>query len=163
MLLDILQIKKNPSAKMQFSSEFKPDDSILYDRLAYYNAPGKLEGEYFYQDGSVFLKAELTVTILFSCDKCLKPVEYGLKVKIDEVFSKDSENCEFTYEGDTIVLDKLLHDEILLNLPSVVICGKDCKGLCHTCGTSLNIATCSCSTKVEEIKKNPFESLQNLL
>ena len=44
-------------------------------------------------------------------------------------------------------------------LPFAPLCGKDCKGLCQTCGENLNERTCEC--KNERIDPR-FESLKDL-
>ena len=41
-------------------------------------------------------------------------------------------------------MDKLVCSEILVSWPSKVLCKEDCKGLCNTCGTNLNLKTCDC-------------------
>ena len=35
------------------------------------------------------------------------------------------------YEGDSVDLDELVREQILLALPARHLCREDCKGLCH--------------------------------
>ena len=37
-----------------------------------------------------------------------------------------------------------LRAEILLELPTNILCSEDCKGLCPHCGINLNESTCNC-------------------
>ena len=48
----------------------------------------------------------------------------------------------------------------LLDVPGYALCREDCKGLCPTCGTNLNLAQCDCAT--EEVDPR-FAALSNLL
>ncbi len=45
---------------------------------------------------------------------------------------------------DTVDLEVLAHDAILLELPPAPLCRPDCLGLCSTCGADLNERTCDC-------------------
>ena len=47
-------------------------------------------------------------------------------------------------EGDSLDLDELVIQDILLQLPSKMLCKEDCKGLCSVCGTDLNFNECNC-------------------
>ena len=75
---------------------------------------------------SVNGKVHLTVCI--PCARCLEPTASGLDI-------------QFENELD---VDQLVHDEALLVWPERVLCRKDCKGLCSTCGQNLNHGSCSC-------------------
>ena len=48
------------------------------------------------------------------------------------------------FEGDSIDLDELVREQILLALPTRHLCREDCKGLCQKCGADLNAGDCSC-------------------
>ena len=86
------------------------------------------------------LKAELELP----CARCLAPA----KVAIDQPMSvllvpatpakgPDAEEYEFTadeadvatYDGDTVVLDDVVRDELLLELPMIPLCSQDCPGI----------------------------------
>ena len=47
-------------------------------------------------------------------------------------------------DGYMLDVDKLIMDEIVVALPTKVLCKEDCKGLCSICGTNLNNHTCDC-------------------
>ena len=38
----------------------------------------------------------------------------------------------------------MLYNEILVDLPTKVLCSEDCKGICRVCGHNLNEGTCDC-------------------
>ena len=47
----------------------------------------------------------------------------------------------------TLDLDELLRADILLSLPSKILCKEDCKGLCSVCGADRNKQECHCEEK----------------
>ena len=50
---------------------------------------------------------------------------------------------------DTLDLAPLVTEDILLELPTRILCREDCKGLCPKCGTNLNESTCDCNQDAE--------------
>ncbi len=50
-------------------------------------------------------------------------------------------------DGDQLDLDELVLSDILLSLPTKILCNEDCKGLCPVCGKDLNIGNCECKKK----------------
>ena len=46
-------------------------------------------------------------------------------------------------------LDALAEEDVVLNLPSKVLCKEDCKGLCPQCGKNLNDGPCDCKEPVD--------------
>lgn len=62
-------------------------------------------------------------------------------ILVHELAGEDEE--EFIVCGDyTLDLDELVAMDILLELPTRILCREDCKGLCPKCGTNLNESTC---------------------
>ena len=47
-------------------------------------------------------------------------------------------------DGYMLDEDKLIMDEIVVALPTKVLCKEDCKGLCLRCGANLNEGECGC-------------------
>ncbi len=45
---------------------------------------------------------------------------------------------------EEIDLSLLVHEEVLLALPSRPLCREECRGLCSQCGINLNLESCEC-------------------
>ena len=163
MLLDILQLRKNPGVKQSFELKFEPDSKILSQRMATFEGEASFKGVYFYHDGSVHIEGEIEARIVFNCDKCLKPVTCLYNTPFFEVFYRESVDGGYTYEGDNLVPDRAVNEAMLLNLPSSTYCRSECRGLCPVCGTDLNTESCDCVIEPEGSGKNPFSSLERLL
>jgi uncharacterized protein len=52
------------------------------------------------------------------------------------------------YSGDTIELQPVVRDNLVLAIPMKVVCQADCKGLCQQCGRDLNRDPCACAQEV---------------
>ncbi|MEG0585191.1 MAG: YceD family protein [Christensenellaceae bacterium] len=98
------------------------------------------------------------------CDRCLSDIIYEVDLDVDEIYKKDTQADDeesYTYTGETIYLDKMVYDAIMLALPQVFLCKEDCLGLCQQCGQNLNEKRCDCK-KDDTEKTNPFIELKGL-
>lgn len=50
-------------------------------------------------------------------------------------------------DGDAVDLTAIVHEQLLLAVPTTRLCRPDCRGLCPTCGANLNDATCACEPR----------------
>ncbi len=60
-----------------------------------------------------------------------------------------------------VALTEAIRGAVLGDLPFVVLCREDCKGLCPTCGCNLNEETCDCAERraAEVDPMSPFSAL----
>jgi uncharacterized protein len=106
------------------------------------------------------------------CARCVEPVQISLGADFDLIFrpaAADSEAPERSitapeteigyYLRDSLLLEDVLREQVLLSLPVRTLCKPDCKGLCPRCGVNRNSQTCSC----EEGPSDPrWEALSGL-
>jgi uncharacterized protein len=91
------------------------------------------------------------------CARCVEPVEIPLAAEFDLIFrpaEADQEAPERSitapeteigyYQKDSLVLEDVLREQVLLSLPVRTLCKPDCKGLCPRCGENRNSQPCSC-------------------
>ena len=85
------------------------------------------------------LKAELTAP----CARCLEPVRIvvdqaisallvpksAAKAEVEEYEFAPEEAETLTYEGETVVLDDMVRDELVLETPMIPLCREDCPGI----------------------------------
>ncbi|MDR3724456.1 MAG: DUF177 domain-containing protein [Terracidiphilus sp.] len=103
------------------------------------------------------LKGAFEGLFLVPCARCLEPVETTLKADFDLIFrpaEADHESGERAisadeteigyYLKDSLLLEDVLREQVLLSLPAKTLCKPDCKGLCPRCGQNRNIEVCSC-------------------
>jgi uncharacterized protein len=68
----------------------------------------------------------------------------GVDRRADEVAITEADTEIGYYEGDGLLLEDVLREQLLLASPVKLVCREDCKGLCPQCGTNLNTVTCNC-------------------
>jgi uncharacterized protein len=103
------------------------------------------------------LKGRFRVTVETPCARCVEPVEIPLGADFDLIFrpaDADAEALERSitapeteigyYQGDSLLLEDVLREQVLLSLPARTLCKPDCKGLCPRCGENRNTQPCSC-------------------
>jgi len=109
------------------------------------------------------IRGRLTTSLESNCARCLEPLTQDVKREFDllyrplgadagrdEISVTDAEAEISYYEGEGILLDDVIREQILLAVPLKVTCREDCKGLCPHCGKNLNQEQCSCAVTQEE-------------
>ncbi len=168
MFLDIKDLEIRP---LDFEEEFQPDvidlGSDILQRTAL-KASGRAEvveehhGKHeVIQD--IRLRGRLSTKLELQCARCLEPVPQdvnrefellyrplGVDAGRDELSVTDAEAEIGYYQGDGILLEDVLREQVLLALPLKVTCREDCRGLCLHCGKNLNQEQCSCAVPMED-------------
>lgn len=107
-----------------------------------------------------------------ACCMCLQPVALSLQLPMDlsvvpetlqpeadahGELTEEAVSVE-TYTDDRLDLGRILHDEVLLEVPQRIVCEEDCLGLCSSCGANRNTQPCSCNSN---LPTGPFAALAN--
>jgi uncharacterized protein len=58
----------------------------------------------------------------------------------------DAEMSVSVFDGEALDIDEIVKEQILLAVPSHMLCRDDCKGICPECGSDRNTGECSCVT-----------------
>ena len=119
--------------------------------------------------GKAEIHGKASLVLQMECDRCLKEVKK--KMELDffrEVFAPDEttedteeEDDQIFMEGYQLNVEDLLYSEILLNLPTKVLCREDCKGICRQCGKDLNEGECGCDTFVPDPRMAVIKDIFN--
>jgi uncharacterized protein len=108
---------------------------------------------------TVFIEGTAATTIEALCCRCLEmthlPVNSSFKYTYSpppanpqEEWELNAEDLDFAYyEDDTIDLDDLIFEQIMLQMPIKPLCRETCKGLCPHCGINMNVTSCRCQTE----------------
>jgi uncharacterized protein len=168
MFLDIKELELHP---LDFAEEFQPDVIDLGSE-ARQRGPLKASGhaevvEEHHGKHEVIkdirLRGGLSAELELQCARCLEPVPQqvrrdfellyrplGVDAGRDELSVTDAEAEIGYYQGEGVLLEDVLREQVLLALPLKITCREDCKGLCPHCGTNWNQEECSCSADVED-------------
>jgi uncharacterized protein len=159
MQIDITAAKKNPDKNYGFCLEYMPDNKLINNPLASFAGKAEFCGDYYYNDGDVYVKGKIRYKINYPCDRCSQNVRYNGLADFDDVFYGGDEG-DYVFSGCTIDFTKAADDAIMLDIPHKILCGEDCKGLCPLCGKNLNEGECGCAAITEE---NPFGILKQII
>ena len=118
------------------------------------------------ENEEVLGRFNLVTKIELTCARCLKRFpkkihcQYEQKFKSKtSVIEKDADILATISENQLDILPSI-QQEILLALPLLILCQKDCQGLCPKCGQNLNLKKCSCPRKVEN---KPLGKLRKII
>ena len=89
---------------------------------------------------------------------CGKEFNREDSIDVFEIYRREPTEDEYLLDGDEIILDDMIMDNLRLNLPVRFLCKEECKGVCTKCGKNLNDEECEC---VPEEKTSPFDVLKD--
>jgi uncharacterized protein len=177
MEFKIAELEKEP---IDFALQFNPG-AIDYGEEATQIAPLATDGraEVLHEHrgpreivSDIRLKGHWAGNFEVPCARCVEPVAIPLEADFDLLFrpiGADSAPAERSisapdteigyYQKDSLLLEDVLREQVLLSLPVRTLCKEDCKGLCPRCGANRNSQPCTC----EEGPKDPrWEALASL-
>ena len=154
MRIELEELERNGGA---FAHTYEAEELMLDDEQARLTVPPEVRGRVVREGREVRLRGSIRTRAEVECDRCLKTIEVPVETEFDVAFipSTDYERDEThelqaedlslsVFEGEEIDVDELVREQVLLALPSRVLCREDCKGLCPTCGVNRNTETCAC-------------------
>ena len=149
MILQLREIFQIEGMHLPVSYEITPEE--LSEVRGYtFAAPVAVSGEFYNRAGIVTLKYTVSCTLDVVCDRCLTELkrDYSYDFSHTVVPSLQSEGDIYdTYlvaQHDSIDMNETAISDLLLMLPTKMLCREDCKGLCDICGCYLNERTCNC-------------------
>ena len=86
----------------------------------------------------ILVSADIDGTAAGECGRCLIDIEQAVQVEIQELFAYSSDEAfEYEVHEDTIDLEPVIRDAVVLSLPFQPVCQEECLGLCPQCGVRL--------------------------
>jgi uncharacterized protein len=180
----LIRIKDLELQTLEFNEAFPPGAIDLgsdYTQVAPLQAIGRAElieenrGHKNILD-DIRIVGKLDTEVEVACARCLEPVRQPLhrdfellyrppgadKAKEDAAVSKGETEISY-YEGDGLLLEDVLREQVLLEAPYRALCQENCKGLCPTCGLNMNSGECHCKEVQPDPRWNALGSLRDKL
>jgi len=167
-----IELENLEGGKSDFAHVYDPDDLNPVDERVNLSGPAKVSGGIRLVGNEVFVNGHVETRAQVECDRCLKPVEIPVNADFELEYITGTEYessgvAELTeaemsvsvFDGDGIDVDEIVKEQILLAVPTRMLCREDCKGICPQCGTDRNTGACKCVT--EEIDPR-WAALKNL-
>ena len=99
-----------------------------------------------------------------NCRRCLTPITGLTSSSFREMYSAHPiEGETYPLRHDSVDLELVAREAILLDLPLAPLCGDDCLGLCPTCGVDRNETSCSCTSPATDQRWSALDGLSTTL
>jgi uncharacterized protein len=96
------------------------------------------------------------------CRRCLGVARGEVDVDVREMFEAEPvEGESYPLEHDSVDLEPVVREAVMLELPIAPVCSNDCKGLCPTCGVNRNETACTCDNEVRDPRWSALDSLRS--
>jgi len=181
MLIEIAELELHP---VDFQEEFPPDAidlgaDVRQTSVLKTGGRAQLVEEHHGKHKvikDIRLQGDLATRLELPCARCLEPVTQNVGRAFDLLYrplGTDAGNEELSvtaaeaeigyYQGEGLLLEDALREQVLLTVPLKVICREDCKGLCPTCGRNRNNEPCSCAPPAGDPRWEALKDLREKL
>ena len=155
-----IELANLEGGKGDFAHVYNPDELNPVDERVRLTAPATVNGKIRLAGNEVFVNGHVDTRTQVECDRCLKMIELPVNADFELEYItgteyESSEVAELTeaemsvsvFDGHALDVDEIVKEQILLAVPTRMLCREDCKGICPECGTDRNTGECNCETK----------------
>jgi uncharacterized protein len=154
-----IELENLEGGKGDFAHVYQPDELNPVDERIRLTAPASVKGNVRLSGNEVFVNGYIDTRAQVECDRCLEQIE--LPVSTDFALEyitgseyESSDVAELTedemlvsvFDGHAIDVDEIVKEQIVLAVPTRMLCRDDCKGICPECGIDKNTGECQCVT-----------------
>ena len=180
----LIRVRELELRKLEFNENFQPG-AIEFGPEFRQSGPLRSEGRAelvvehrgHHQDvEDIRLVGSVAAKLEFSCARCLDPVTHdvdksfdliyrplGVDRRGDEASISEAETEIGYYQGEGLLLEDVLREQVLLATPVRALCREDCKGLCPHCGRNLNVEQCDCAQHVSDPRWDALSDIKKKL
>jgi uncharacterized protein len=152
-----IELENLEGRKGDFAHVYQPDELNPVDERVRLTAPAAVNGKVRLSGNEVFVSGHVDTRAQVECDRCLQPVEAPVSADftLDYITGSEYESSEVAelteaemsvavFDGEGLDVDEIVKEQILLAVPTRMLCREDCKGICPECGIDRNTGECSC-------------------
>ena len=154
-----IELENLEGGKGSFARVYQPDDLDPVDERIRLTEPVSVKGNVRLAGTEVFVNGHIETRAQVECDRCLQPVDLPVTAVFDLEYITgrdyeasavaeltDAEMSVSVFDGEVIDVDEIVKEQILLAVPTRMLCREDCKGICPECGMDRNSGECTCIT-----------------
>jgi uncharacterized protein len=160
----LIRVQDLQLQEIRYQEEFRPgalDFGAGVQQKSVLHASGRAElleeheGARKIQD--IRVVGKFSTRLEMSCARCLDPVSRQVSASFDLIYRplgadarpeessiSEAETEIGFYQGEGVLLEDVLREQIMLALPLKAVCREACKGICPGCGRNLNTEVCVC-------------------
>ncbi|MGN0620956.1 MAG: YceD family protein [Porcipelethomonas sp.] len=146
MVVNLRQVFNITGERRDFEYEI-PASELSHAKSYDFAVPVSVKGSFYNRAGIVNMVYSVKFTLNIVCDRCLEELQkdYSFEFEHIVVTSVNKENDDYIIaENDSVDVNEIALSDIILELPTKMLCRDDCKGLCMVCGCNLNKSECNC-------------------
>lgn len=134
----------------------------------------EISGRVVRKGSQVFVNGRLSAQAQVDCDRCLKTIDVPVRTEFNlqyvtaadyqtmhDAALEESELALSVFDGEAIDLDEIVREQVLLAVPTRLLCREDCKGFCPKCGADKNLKDCGCQTEDSDPRWAGIRDLAN--
>src|SRR6185503_6351095 len=153
-----IELEKLEGGRGDFAHVYQPDELEGLDERIKLTQPAEIKGAVKRAGNDVFVDGHGETRVQVECDRCLKTVELpvsadfaleyipGAEYESSSAAALSEEEMSVSvFDGQSIDVDEIVKEQILLAVPARTLCREDCKGICPDCGIDLNTGQCNCA------------------
>jgi len=180
----LIRVRELELRKLEFNENYEPGEiqfGAEFRQIGQLHSDGRaeliVEHRGHHQDvEDIRLVGNVKAHLEFSCARCLESVAHdidknfdllfrpqGVDRRGDEVAISEAETEIGYYQGEGLLLEDALREQVLLATPVRALCREDCKGLCPQCGRNLNVEQCHCEQHVSDPRWDALNEIKNKL
>lgn len=169
-----IELEKLQGGKGGFAHVYQPDELNPVDERVRLTQPAEVKGNVKLAGHEVFVSGHVETRAQLECDRCLQLVELPVSADfaLEYITGSDYESSSAAalseeemavsvFDGQSIDVDEIVKEQILLAVPARTLCREDCKGICPECGTDLNAGRCNCDADEVDPRWAALKSFKN--
>lgn len=147
MILDLNNVFSGDIESVDINCSLDLSD-VLESGQKIFETPIQVVGRVENRAGVVICSYIADIYMSVTCDRCLDKVDINKKQEFSSILLNnvnEEENTEhYICQGGFLDFDDMARTDIVLSIPSKVLCSDDCEGLCYQCGAKLSEGDCGC-------------------
>ena len=154
-----IELENLEGGKGDFAHVYRPEDLNPVDERISLTGPASISGKVRLSGHEVFVNGHVETRVQVECDRCLQQVELPVNsdFSLEYITGSDYESSEVAelteaemsvavFDGKALDVDEIVKEQVVLAVPTRMLCREDCKGICPECGVDRNTGECSCVT-----------------
>ena len=143
--INVADLVQRPGARRREHLEGRVGDLRVVDSAVPADAAVAVDALLEWVTEGLLARGSVSAPWVGDCRRCLGPVTGEVTVDFRELFeAQPREGESYRLGHDSIDMEPLIREALLLDLPLAPLCSPDCRGLCPTCGADLNLGPCGC-------------------
>lgn len=169
-----IELSNLEAGKGEFSHVYAPAELNLFDERVTLCGPAAIKVAIRKMGLETVVKGSVESCAQVDCDRCLRPIqipvnsEFSLEYITDTDY-ESTQTAELTdelmsvgvFDGETIDVEEIAREQILLAVPTRALCKEDCKGFCEKCGADKNAGDCGCAEQEIDPRWSALKDLMN--